>query len=368
MAYIIFTGNGEEVDRRELTGAVTIGRAQDADIPIRDILLSRKHCKLEPSGDGQWFVTDLGSKNGTYIGYRQIARHPLKDGDELRIGRTRVTFRAGAFEQASAGKTRRDVVRPADPTEALAGTVAGFILVEPGEVEREAGAPVPQPRPPEPTSYASEDVYGMLNEIASSSWDSIMAQASRPVLMERPLPRPSGYRDGAAAPIPHRTRVAFSLQAPVADAAAGNDPRTEPDPALDRSQLSAARPRTPMARWWHVPARVQRQMAVSVISAVATTLLVGAWVVAVNRGPRPSAAKISSRPGLAQPARLRHIGDMTFPNLPNLPSAPAPTAAGIQPATEQPAVSVPPLELTVPPNTTFRAAARVVVVHLLVVR
>src|SRR5688572_15943382 len=133
MAYIILTANGQEIDRRELTAPLTIGRAQDADVPVRDILLSRKHCRIEPAKGGQWMVVDLGSKNGTFVGSQPVARHALSDGDELRIGRVRVTFKDGPFEPAPPGTRRREFVRPADPTEALAGTVAGFTLVEPGE-------------------------------------------------------------------------------------------------------------------------------------------------------------------------------------------------------------------------------------------
>lgn len=368
MAYIIITANGDEVDRRELTAAVTIGRAQDADVPVRDILLSRKHCKLEPSGDGHWVVTDLGSKNGTYIGYRQIARHQLKDGDELRIGRTRVTFKAGVFESAAPGTKRRDVVRPADPTEALAGTVAGFILVEPGEVEREAGAPVPQPRPPEPTAYASEDVYGMLNEIASSSWDSIVAQVSRPVVMERPLPRPSGYR--AAAPVARRSRVAFSLQAPSGDATApGSSAATDAPATTTQSPDPPRKTRWPAtARWWNFPAKAQRQIALAVISAVATALLVGAWVVAVNQGPHPSAAETNPKPAAPQPAPPPELVDITFPMLRSPTPAPVSPA---EPAVEQAAAAavLPPLpDPSIVRHGTLKAVARVAAVHFLVVR
>jgi hypothetical protein len=367
MAYVIFTANGDEVDRRELTAAVTIGRAQDADIPVRDILLSRKHCRLEPSGDN-WVVTDLGSKNGTYLGYRQITRHQLKDGDELRLGRTRMTFKAGAFEPAPAGTKRRDIVRPADPTEALAGTVAGFLLVEPGEVEREAGAPVPQPRPPEPTAYASEDVYGMLNEIVSSSWDSIMAQASRPLVMERPLPRPSGYRQ--AAPVAHRPRVAFCLQAPSSGATA----TTVAPPARESSKRSDSAPATPKlptlltevrattaTQVWNVRPRVWRNIAVGVVSMVATALMVGAWVVAVNQGPR-------SGLGAPPPPRSKELADITFP----APAAPTKHLTSAQerppsPPSQQAAVPVT-LNNRKPERAAMRAAARVAVVQFLIVR
>ena len=362
MAYVIFTANGDEVDRRELTAAVTIGRAQDADIPVRDILLSRNHCRLEPSGEN-WIVTDLGSKNGTYLGYRQITRHQLKDGDELRLGRTRMTFKAGAFEPAPAGTRRRDIVRPADPTEALAGTVAGFLLVEPGEVEREAGAPVPQPRPPEPSAYASEDVYSMLNEIASSSWDSIQAQASRPLVMERPLPRPSGYRESPTVAAARRPRVAFCLQAPSGDPnAAIAAPTSESQPSRESkgSELPTLPPgscRVRKARWWNVPARARRNIAVGIISAVATALLVGAWLVAVNHGPRTSMA--------APTSKSRDFADITFPAPAVKPIPVTPMTLAAKPAAATLATAK---RSIANDRAALRTAARVALVQILIVR
>ena len=49
--------------------------------------------------------------------------------------------------------------------------------------------PNPQPAPREPQAYQKDDVYSLLTELASSSWDSIYMNASRP-LPKRPAPRP----------------------------------------------------------------------------------------------------------------------------------------------------------------------------------
>src|SRR5947208_14375226 len=101
MAYLIFTANGEEFARRELEGvAAVLGRAPDCDITVPDIMLSRHHCRVEPAAHDDcqgWRIVDLQSKNGTYLRGRPITTHDLHDGDELRLGRTRITFRAGAF-------------------------------------------------------------------------------------------------------------------------------------------------------------------------------------------------------------------------------------------------------------------------------
>src|SRR5438045_8783426 len=99
MAWIVITANGEELDRRELSGGLTIGRPPECDVAVRDILLSRVHCRIEPAAHG-WKLIDLGSKNGTRVGWQAVRAHELRDGDYLRMGRTRITYHAGQFEPA----------------------------------------------------------------------------------------------------------------------------------------------------------------------------------------------------------------------------------------------------------------------------
>jgi pSer/pThr/pTyr-binding forkhead associated (FHA) protein len=212
MPYVIFTANGEEYDRRELTRPMVLGRAPDCDISIPDITLSRRHCRLEPSENGRsWQLVDLHSKNGTHFRGQKVETHVFRDNDELRVGRTRLTFKAGAFVSTTKVKTR-GLIRPADPHEALAGTVTGMVLCEPGETEKYEGMPVPQPRPSDPKSFENDDVYGMINEIVSSSWDSVQAQASEPTRMQRATPVP-GVTTAASGPVRPKPRVSFALQA-----------------------------------------------------------------------------------------------------------------------------------------------------------
>ena len=45
---------------------------------------------------------------------RPITTHELHEGDELRLGRTRITYRSGAFVPPPAHVRRRGVIRPAD--------------------------------------------------------------------------------------------------------------------------------------------------------------------------------------------------------------------------------------------------------------
>jgi pSer/pThr/pTyr-binding forkhead associated (FHA) protein len=210
MAYVIFIANGEEIDRRELSGPVTVGRAPDCDIVIRDILLSRHHCRLEPAGRG-WAVFDLHSKNGTHLHGHPVERHALKEGDELRMGRTRLVFRAGEFVPAPARARKPAVNRAVDPHEALSGTVSGMYVCEAEEVTKPKGMPFPQPRPAGPSSYQDTTAYGLVSDIASNSWDSIMAENTQPVRMQRAAPTVAVSRQQPR--IAPKARVSFALQA-----------------------------------------------------------------------------------------------------------------------------------------------------------
>ena len=83
MPYIIFTANGEELDRRDLIGPLTIGRSTECDVRIHDILMSRKHCRIELDGgrgNPRWKLVDLDSKNGSHFNWKRISEHVLFDG------------------------------------------------------------------------------------------------------------------------------------------------------------------------------------------------------------------------------------------------------------------------------------------------
>ncbi len=220
MAYVIVSFKGKEVGRWPLVRTLTIGRSGECDVVVRDILLSRRHCQIELSGN-HWSVVDLGSKNGTRRGKTRVVRHGLADGDLLTMGKTTVRFVIGRLP----AEYKAPAKRPADPFEALSGTVSDF---DPAAAEvfcRENGLPRPQPIPREPAAYAKDDLYGLLTEIASSSWDSIYAQASQP---KRPIPR-NGARAASAgsatvatsatATLPRtRSRLGFSEELQVEEA------------------------------------------------------------------------------------------------------------------------------------------------------
>ncbi|HWS58851.1 MAG TPA: FHA domain-containing protein [Actinotalea sp.] len=69
----------------------TAGRATDADIFLDDVTVSRKHVEFLREADG-FVVRDVGSLNGTYVNRTRIERSLLRPGDEVQIGKFRMTF------------------------------------------------------------------------------------------------------------------------------------------------------------------------------------------------------------------------------------------------------------------------------------
>jgi len=74
---------------------VTLGRDTENQVPLAaDAKASRVHASIERLGNG-WCAHDLGSRNGTFVnGQRLWRERVLRDGDEIRIGTTTLTYRA----------------------------------------------------------------------------------------------------------------------------------------------------------------------------------------------------------------------------------------------------------------------------------
>ncbi|WP_182525138.1 FHA domain-containing protein FhaB/FipA [Nocardioides dongkuii] len=81
-------------ERADLDHApILIGRGNDAAIRLDDDYVSTRHARIAQSGD-QWFVEDLGSTNGTYIGTVRITQPTtITIGTQVRIGKTILELR-----------------------------------------------------------------------------------------------------------------------------------------------------------------------------------------------------------------------------------------------------------------------------------
>ena len=69
-----------------------IGRGEDCDLPITENVLSRHHSKLEHKWGGL-VVSDLGSKNKTFVNNEMVKEKLLRDGDRIMLGTIKLLYR-----------------------------------------------------------------------------------------------------------------------------------------------------------------------------------------------------------------------------------------------------------------------------------
>jgi hypothetical protein len=91
-ALVVRAGGGRAGESFRPTGARTrIGRSPDCEIFLDDVTVSRNHAVLVDE-NGTFVVEDEGSLNGTFVNRKRIDRSPLREGDELQVGKYRLTF------------------------------------------------------------------------------------------------------------------------------------------------------------------------------------------------------------------------------------------------------------------------------------
>jgi hypothetical protein len=88
---VVRSGGGRAGEMFHPDGETTIGRSPDCGIFLDDVTVSRKHAVLVER-DGGFFIEDQGSLNGTFVNRKRVEAGPLEDGDELQIGKYRLTF------------------------------------------------------------------------------------------------------------------------------------------------------------------------------------------------------------------------------------------------------------------------------------
>jgi hypothetical protein len=91
-ALIVRSGGGLAGETFTLEATpTTIGRSPECAIFLDDVTVSRKHAVVTKDGD-RWQLEDQGSLNGTFVNRERVEAAELSDGDELQIGKYRLTF------------------------------------------------------------------------------------------------------------------------------------------------------------------------------------------------------------------------------------------------------------------------------------
>jgi diguanylate cyclase (GGDEF)-like protein len=87
---------GPELGKRAALGHGTfeIGRSSRADLPIDQESISRHHARITFE-NGRHYIEDLGSTNGTFVNDLNSKKCPLKDGDQIKLGRSILKYMSG---------------------------------------------------------------------------------------------------------------------------------------------------------------------------------------------------------------------------------------------------------------------------------
>lgn len=138
---------------------LTIGRSADADLMILDEKASRVHCGIR-FWDGEFFIKDLKSKNGTYVNDARVDIRQLNPGDRIRVGSTVFVFERestgtdtalSAMQDAFLGgkgysTILREIVNETDPSPPAGAAAAGDVDAAPGTGEVVEPARIAPPR------------------------------------------------------------------------------------------------------------------------------------------------------------------------------------------------------------------------------
>jgi diguanylate cyclase (GGDEF)-like protein len=87
---------GPELGKRAALGPASfeIGRSSRSDLPIDQESISRHHARITWDGEHH-YIEDMGSTNGTFVDDQGVKCQPLKDGDQIKVGRSILKYMAG---------------------------------------------------------------------------------------------------------------------------------------------------------------------------------------------------------------------------------------------------------------------------------
>ena len=78
--------------------SLTIGRIDSNEVVIENLAVSGHHAKIDSVGDG-FLLTDLQSKNGSFVNDQQVTSHWLQHKDRIMIGKHTLVFEYGKGEE-----------------------------------------------------------------------------------------------------------------------------------------------------------------------------------------------------------------------------------------------------------------------------
>jgi class 3 adenylate cyclase len=83
----------EDGERLDVGSSFSIGRSSGCSLKLSDSKVSRKHASIHRQGETEFWISDLGSANGTFVNQNRINQPlRLRNGDDVRIGPFKLKF------------------------------------------------------------------------------------------------------------------------------------------------------------------------------------------------------------------------------------------------------------------------------------
>ena len=101
-AILMVRGGPDDGSSITLSEKVTIGRVATNDIVVDEEGVSRRHALIRGGPDGYW-ISDMGSRNGTFVNRKRLGVEPrqLRNFDRIEIGGAKATVRWDFLESQS---------------------------------------------------------------------------------------------------------------------------------------------------------------------------------------------------------------------------------------------------------------------------
>ena len=84
-------------EQREIGEMISIGRDSSQTILLDDPFISRHHARIENKAHGEYVLTDMSSRNGTFLNGNKVYKAVLKNNDRIKIGKTEFIFSSKRF-------------------------------------------------------------------------------------------------------------------------------------------------------------------------------------------------------------------------------------------------------------------------------
>ncbi|MBX3021528.1 MAG: FHA domain-containing protein [Bdellovibrionales bacterium] len=197
----VYKGDKLESVRQFEHSQIVIGRNTDVQLQLQDEGVALLHAMIEDRG-GEYFLSDLGSQNGTFKNGNRVLEDKIASGDDLTIGPFRIQFFVGIPKPAAPPKPMASAAAPAPEAPPQAVTFTSPIP-EPPPV-------VPADVPPPPTATKKIDVKNEKSEVKAAP---MPMPAAAPAAAKKPAATAKNFSAGGG----HGAKKTFAPANPYKD-------------------------------------------------------------------------------------------------------------------------------------------------------